>query len=293
MPLSGLHENLLVRAAPTATTPRANQLEEIKTYRGRLESVRDNHRAAHWAQARVYGHLLCQARGLAQLRVALVYFNVATEEETVLVETHEAAALAAFFEEQCGRFLAWAASELAHRQARDAALEALAFPHGAFRSGQRELAVAAYRTARDGGCLMAQAPTGIGKTLGTIFPLLKACPGAGLDKLFFPGGQGPGRALALEALKPSTRSLAAPVCGCWMQVRDKAWACIPTRIAMASPASPLAQGFTTACRGRARPRWRTSARTPPRQPGGRRTPGVPALPVAGTGALERRGGGRL
>ena len=82
--LTGQYDNLLVRGRADGYDPVANQLEEIKTYRGRLDSVRDNHRAAHWAQARVYGHLLCQARGLAQIRVALVYFNVATEEETVL-----------------------------------------------------------------------------------------------------------------------------------------------------------------------------------------------------------------
>ncbi|MGE8642458.1 MAG: ATP-dependent DNA helicase, partial [Achromobacter sp.] len=190
--LSGQHENLLVRGRADGYDPVANQLEEVKTYRGQLDSVRENHRVVHWAQARVYGHLLCQSRGLDQVRVALVYFNVVTEEETVLVETHEAPALAAFFQEQCGRFLAWAKTELAHRQARDAALEKLAFPHGEFRAGQRDLAVAVYRTARDGRCLMAQAPTGIGKTLGTIFPLLKASPGTGLDKIFFLAAKGSG-----------------------------------------------------------------------------------------------------
>ena len=106
--------------------------------------MRENHRAAHWAQAKVYGHLLCQARGLPSLTVALVYFNVATEEETMLVETHPAAELEAFFNAQCERYLAWARQEQAHRGARDAALAALRFPHE-FRSGQRELAVAAYR----------------------------------------------------------------------------------------------------------------------------------------------------
>lgn len=204
--LSGRYENLLVRGRADGYDPAANQLEEIKTYRGQLDSVRENHRAVHWAQARVYGHLLCQVRGLERLRVALVYFNVVTEEETVLVETHEAAALEAFFREQCGRFLDWAAREQAHRQSRDGALEKLAFPHGEFRSGQRDLAVAAYRTARDGGCLMAQASTGIGKTLGTIFPLLKASPGAGLDKIFFLAAKSPGRALALEALERRQRA---------------------------------------------------------------------------------------
>lgn len=240
--LTGQYDNLLVRGRADGYDPVANQLEEIKTYRGRLDSVRDNHRAAHWAQARVYGHLLCQARGLAQIRVALVYFNVATEEETVLTETRDAAWLAAFFHEQCDRFLAWSRTELAHRQARDAALEKLAFPYGEFRSGQRELAVSVYRTARDGRCLMAQAPTGIGKTLGTLFPLLKAGPGSGLDKVFFLAAKGSGRGLALAALDTLNAQPAAPGLRVLdLQARDKT--CEHPDKACHGDSCPLAQGF--------------------------------------------------
>ncbi len=240
--LSGQYENLLVRGRADGYDPTANQLEEIKTYRGKLDGVRENHRAAHWAQARVYAHLLCQARGLAQVRVALVYFNVTTEEETVLTESRDAAWLAAFFQEQCGRFLAWARTELAHRQARDAALEKLAFPHGEFRSGQRELAVSVYRTARDGRCLMAQAPTGIGKTLGTLFPLLKASPGTGLDKVFFLAAKGSGRNLALEALDTLNAQPAAPGLRVLdLVARDKA--CEHPDKDCNGESCPLARGF--------------------------------------------------
>lgn len=240
--LTGQHDNLLVRGRADGYDPVANQLEEIKTYRGRFDSVRDNHRAAHWAQARVYAHLLCLARGLSQIRVALVYFNVATEEETVLAETRDAAWLAAFFREQCARFLDWSRTELAHRQARDVALERLAFPHGEFRSGQRELAVSVYRAARDGRCLMAQAPTGIGKTLGTLFPLLKAAPGTGLDKVFFLAAKGSGRGLALAALDSLNAQPAQPRLRVLdLQARDKT--CEHPDKACHGDSCPLAQGF--------------------------------------------------
>ena len=201
--LFGQFEKLMVRGRADGFDPETGQLEEIKTYRGSLEGVRAHQRAVHWAQAKVYGHLLCQARGLTSLRVALVYFNIGTGEETVLVETHEACSLQSFFEEQCSRFLEWAQSEAAHRMSRDAALEALQFPMERFRAGQRDLAVAVYRcasSAEGGRCLMAQAPTGIGKTLGTIFPMLKAFPGQGLDKLFFLTAKGTGHGLAMQAL---------------------------------------------------------------------------------------------
>ena len=183
VPLSGSYDHLTVRGRADGWNAALGQLEEIKTYRGTLDSVRPHHRALHWAQAQVYGHLLCQARGLAGLKLALVYVHATTHAETVLVQEHTAAALQAFFATQCQHYLAWAHSEAAHRQQRNAALARLRFPLPAFRAGQRDLAVAVYRTAHPnaegasapaGRCLLAQAPTGIGKTLGTLFPLLKA-----------------------------------------------------------------------------------------------------------------------
>ena len=183
VPLTGTYDHLTVRGRADGWNAALGQLEEIKTYRGTLDSVRPHHRALHWAQAQVYGHLLCQARGLAGLKLALVYVHATTHAETVLVQEHTAAALQAFFATQCQHYLAWAHSEAAHRQQRNAALARLRFPLPAFRAGQRELAVAVYRTAHPnaegasapaGRCLLAQAPTGIGKTLGTLFPLLKA-----------------------------------------------------------------------------------------------------------------------
>jgi len=247
--LSGQYEDLHVRGRADGLDARAGQLEEIKTYRGPLDGVRAHHRALHWAQARVYGHLLCQARGLARLRVALVYFNVGTEEETVLAETHEAGALKVFFEDLCRRFLDWARGEAAHRQARDAALTALQFPMPRFRTGQRELAVAVYRSAHaeaSGRCLMAQAPTGIGKTLGTIFPMLKASTGQGLDKLFFLTAKGTGHGLALQALTVVDDQLTRQAHPRTLRVldvqaRDKV--CQHPDKACHGESCPLAQGF--------------------------------------------------
>jgi DNA excision repair protein ERCC-2 len=199
--LTGTHRSLSVRGRADGYDASLNRLEEVKTYRGELDAMPANHRALHWAQALVYGHLLCQTRGLGELHVALVYFNIASQTETILTQLHSAASLEALFVEQCERFIDWAVQEEAHRNARNAALSALVFPHGEFRSGQRELAVAVYRAARDGHDLMAQAPTGIGKTLATIFPLLKACAADQIERIFFLTAKTPGRALALDAIE--------------------------------------------------------------------------------------------
>ncbi len=199
--LSGQFEELLVRGRADGFDAAKGRLEETKTHKGRLERQPASHRALHWAQLKVYGALLCAERGLAEVELALVYFNIGNEQETVLTERCTAVHLQAFFEQLCGRFLGWARQELAHRSARDVGLTALQFPFGDFRAGQRVLATAVYNAARAKRVLLAQAPTGIGKTLGTLFPLLKAAPGQRLDKIFFLAAKTSGRQLALDALQ--------------------------------------------------------------------------------------------
>ena len=98
--LSGQHGDLVVSGRADGFDASAQQLEEIKTYRGHLDGVRPHHRALHWAQAKVYGHLLCQSRQLAQINIALVYFNIGTQQESVLRQSFEATDLQAFFAQQ-------------------------------------------------------------------------------------------------------------------------------------------------------------------------------------------------
>src|SRR4029453_5584210 len=114
----------------------------------------DNHRALHWAQARCYAWLMCRQLGCPSMSVALVYFDIATQQETVLVEAQSADALQRQFEQMCEHFTAWAAREAARREQRDTALAAMAWPLGSFRKGQRQLAESVYNAARSGRCLM-------------------------------------------------------------------------------------------------------------------------------------------
>ena len=199
--LAADHALLQVRGRADGYDPHAHQLEEFKTYRGDLDRIPANHRALHWAQLRIYGWLLCQARGCSEIRLALVYFNIADEKEMVFVEVQSARALQKHFEQHCQSFLDWARSESAHRASRDQALEVLRFPHPALHACQRQLAQAVYRSVQEGRALLAQAPTGSGKTLGALFPALKAMPSTRLDKLFYLVAKTSGRRLALDALR--------------------------------------------------------------------------------------------
>ena len=240
--LSGDYQDLRVRGRADGYDAAAGQLEEIKTYCGKLDAMRENHRQLHWAQLKIYGHLLCSRDHLAQIRLALVYFNTVTQAETLIVEAHEALDLQTYFAAQCERYLSWGRQESAHRSARNQALRALKFPHPAFRPGQRELAESVYKSASSGRCLMLQAPTGIGKTVGTLFPLLLACATQQLDKVFFLAAKTPGRQLALDALALIKR--AAPALPLRvLELVSKVKACEHPDKACHGESCPLARGF--------------------------------------------------
>ncbi|PUB37480.1 Rad3-related DNA helicase [Pseudomonas sp. GV105] len=240
--LEGEYEELKVRGRADGYDPDSNRLEEVKTYRGDLDAQPANHRQLHWAQVKVYGWLMCQKLGLAHIDLALVYFDIVGEGETSLNQRFAAADLQCFFNRQCALFLGWARQEMQHRDARNRAAQALAFPHSAFRPGQRNLAESVYKAVSTGRCLMAQAPTGIGKTVGTIFPMLKALAPQQLDKVLFLTAKTPGRKLALDAaqvLYASSPEL--PLRVLELVARDKA--CEHLDKACHGESCPLAKGF--------------------------------------------------
>lgn len=240
--LQGRFQSLIVKGRADGYDPVRHCLEEVKTFRGDLSRQPDNHRQLHWAQARIYGWLLCDQLQLPRLDVALVYFDIVSEKETRLTQSFEAAQLRAFFEAQCRLFLAWAEQEMAHRQARNLAAQALAFPHAGFRPGQRHLAESVFKAVSTGRCLMAQAPTGIGKTVGTLFPMLKALGPQRLDKVYFLTAKTPGRKLALDAARVIVRAAPSmPLRVLEMIARDKA--CEHPDKACHGESCPLARGF--------------------------------------------------
>ncbi|WP_228896029.1 helicase C-terminal domain-containing protein [Pseudoduganella aquatica] len=240
--LSGEFGPLRVRGRADGYDPQQNQLEEIKTFRGDLARMPDNHRQLHWAQLKIYGHLLCQSRGLDTVRLALVYFDVGSQKETLITEQADADSLRAFYELHCGRFLAWAEQEMAHRAQRDAGLQAMRFPHAGFRPGQRQLAEAMYKASTRACSLLAQAPTGIGKTVGSLFPLLKASAEHKLDKVFFLAAKTSGRRMALDAVE--TIRASAPLLPLRaLELVARNTACEHPDKACHGESCPLARGF--------------------------------------------------
>ncbi len=159
-------------------------IDEIKSTRRELETLRDEPDALHWGQVKLYAWMYAIEHGLEQIDVQLTYYHLETGRTLEIRQRFDFEALAAFAEAVVAEFLSWAEGLDQWRQRRDRAIQALDFPFPTYRAGQRRMAVAVYRALQEGHPAMIQAPTGIGKTLGSVFPAVKAM-GAGLTSRIF------------------------------------------------------------------------------------------------------------
>src|SRR3954471_13175445 len=185
--------------------------------------------------------MLCRRDGLESLDLALVYLDIDHDRETVLEERYEAQALDRFLTEQCSLYAQWDRKESQRRERLCEQLSQLQFPHSEIRGGQQEFIDEVRSTAQAGGNLLAQAPTGIGKTLGVLFPLLKALAARELDRVFYLTAKTPGRQIALEALAEFAAQPGNQLRVLELIARDKA--CVNPTLACHPDSCPLARGF--------------------------------------------------
>ncbi len=160
-------------------------VDEIKTTETPLEQIEESFCPAHWAQGCCYAQIVCAQRGLSEACVRLTYYQVDTGEIKRFQKRFTSQELDEQLESLLLRYKRWAAMQIEWRAQRGQSLRELAFPFETYRAGQRRLAAAVYRTVQQGGRLFCSAPTGIGKTVSTIFPALKAMGEEMGDTLFY------------------------------------------------------------------------------------------------------------
>ncbi len=177
----------------TATPP---LIEEIKTVDGNWSG---EPAPLHRAQVRTYAAILCEQNEWPHAETRLTYYHLDTEQESAFDETEDAATLASFLTATLDRWFEWLIPREQWRALRNDSVAALEFPLGGFRRNQRTFAAQVYRAIRDGGRLFAEAPTGTGKTLATLFPAAKALPLID-GQIFYVTAKTPGRHAAQEAL---------------------------------------------------------------------------------------------
>lgn len=158
-------------------------IDEIKgTYRD-LDRLREPV-PVHVAQAKCYAYMYAAQKNCEEVRVRLTYCNIETEDIRYFYEDFPFGQLESWFHSLLQDYRKWADYSWEWKQEKQISLENLEFPFP-YREGQRELVSNVYRTIYHKKKLFIEAPTGVGKTISTIFPALKAISKGMGDKLFY------------------------------------------------------------------------------------------------------------
>ncbi|MGG6313630.1 ATP-dependent DNA helicase [Paenibacillus macerans] len=160
-------------------------VDEIKSTAGDLAMIDVDTYPVHWAQAKCYAYMYAKANGLSQMGLQLTYVQLDSGERKQFGTAAALDELEAFVMDVVRQYAPYARLLLEHRQVRDESIARLRFPFPGYRAGQRKLAGAVYKTIEEKVGLFAQAPTGIGKTISTAFPAIKAMGEGKLRQLFY------------------------------------------------------------------------------------------------------------
>ncbi len=158
-------------------------IDEIKgTYRD-LNKMKEAV-SLHLAQAKCYAYIYGMQQNLEKVRVRLTYCNLETEAIRYFYEDYDFEDLKTWFQKLINDYKKWADYSWEWKKTRQASIEDLEFPFP-YRDGQRDLAAYVYQTIYHKKKLFLEAPTGVGKTISTVFPAVKAM-GKGMgEKLFY------------------------------------------------------------------------------------------------------------
>ncbi|QJD85377.1 ATP-dependent DNA helicase [Cohnella herbarum] len=139
----------------------------------------------HWAQAKFYAYMFAKDKGLDRIRVRLTYVQVDTEEQRRFEQEVGMEELERYVTDIVQSYAPYARLLERNRESRDISIAGLPFPFPQYREGQRKLVGSVYKSIDEGRKLFAKAPTGIGKTISTLYPTIKAIGLGKVQHLFY------------------------------------------------------------------------------------------------------------
>lgn len=172
-------------------------IDEIKgTYRdiGKMKAPV----GVHIAQAKCYAYIYALQKSLEKIKVRMTYCQIETEEIRYFEEEYDFAGLREWFGEVLAQYKKWSDFQSEWSRKRQESIKGMEFPFP-YREGQKELVTYVYRTIYHRRKLFIEAPTGVGKTISTVFPGVKAIGEGMADKLFYLTAKTITRTVAEEA----------------------------------------------------------------------------------------------
>ncbi len=172
-------------------------IDEIKTTYADVSEM-EKPVKVHLAQAKCYAFIYAETGGLDRIGVQMTYCNIDTEEIKRFEEIYSYEEISDWFYGLTQEYAKWTVRQIKWERIRNASIKTLQFPF-AYREGQRDLAAGVYRTIARGKKLFLEAPTGVGKTISTVFPAVKAFAEGKACRIFYGTAKTIARTVAEEA----------------------------------------------------------------------------------------------
>lgn len=172
-------------------------IDEIKGIYGKVEQLLQPV-PVHSAQAKCYGYIYAVQQGIEKIGIQMTYANLDTEEIKRFREVYSLEELKAWYEKLLEEYHKWLSFQLKWKKIRNESLKELEFPF-VYREGQRKMVSGIYHSISAGKQIFIQAPTGVGKTMSSIFPAVRAVGEGKGDTIFYLTAKTITRTVAQEA----------------------------------------------------------------------------------------------
>lgn len=169
-------------------------IDEIKGIYGNVEQMEEPVKV-HKAQAMCYGYIYGVQEGLSKIGIQMTYANLETEVVKRFREVISIEELKEWYQKLLDEYHKWLSYQKKWKEERNHSLQSLEFPFS-YREGQRKMVSSVYHTIGASRQIFIQAPTGVGKTMSTIFPAVRAV------------GEGKGETIFYLTAKTITRTVA-------------------------------------------------------------------------------------
>jgi DNA excision repair protein ERCC-2 len=174
-------------------------IEEIKSTETDLNLIDIDTRPSHLAQAKMYAYIYLMNNDLRSINVRLTYVTVKENKHKSFNKRYNKTQLEKFFIKTIKDYTEWLEMYDNHQKNKLTSLQGLTFPFDDYREGQYKFMAAVYKTLITSDILYSIAPTGIGKTIASLFSSLKVISNE-KDKVFYLTAKNAGKKIVVDTV---------------------------------------------------------------------------------------------
>ncbi|MBI9008964.1 MAG: PD-(D/E)XK nuclease family protein [Tenericutes bacterium] len=175
-------------------------IEEIKSTHTDFDILDEKTYPAHLCQAKLYAYMYLSQTEKRSIDVVLTYIQVEDRKVLKFEKHYTKKNLEKYFDTSIEKYLDWIRLLNHHEEQRLKSIDGLTFPFDNFRLNQREMMAYIYKNVLRKGKLYCEAPTGIGKTVASIFATLKAV-NQPRQKVFYTIAKNDGKKVVIDTVK--------------------------------------------------------------------------------------------